>query len=186
MAYKKGFNQYKIIDDKNIAIIYLENRKKEIVETIIDLNDLDRLIELNYHWHSRWIKPMNSYYAGTTFYKGIINGKPKHKSVELQTVILDTIAIDGIHIDHINHNTLDNRKDNLRITVASKNTKNRGRINSNNTTGYRNVCFFDGWYLVQLQINGKNTVVYKSKNVDDAGKVAKEMRQKYYGEFAGE
>ena len=45
------------------------------------------------------------------------------------------------YIDHINHNTLDNRLENLRITINNKNSKNRRHKNSNNKTGYRNVFY---------------------------------------------
>lgn len=40
-------------------------------------------------------------------------------------------------------------------------------------------------YHVQLQINGKNKVLGKFSDVHEAGRFAEEMRQKYYGEFAG-
>lgn len=40
---------------------------------------------------------------------------------------------------------------------------------------------------MQLQINKKNTVLGKFdyEDLDKAGQFAEEMRQKYYGEFAG-
>jgi hypothetical protein len=41
------------------------------------------------------------------------------------------------------------------------------------------------WWVVQLQIEGKNERLGKFKDVHEAGKFAEEMRQKYYGEFAG-
>jgi hypothetical protein len=40
---------------------------------------------------------------------------------------------------------------------------------------------------VQLQVNGKNTHLgrFKKDQLEEAGKFAEEMRQKYYGVFAG-
>jgi hypothetical protein len=35
-------------------------------------------------------------------------------------------------------------------------------------------------------INGKNTVLGKFSDVHEAGKFAEEMRQKHYGDYAGE
>jgi len=46
----------------------------------------------------------------------------------------------GLITDHINHNRLDNRKDNLRTCDKSKNGMNRGK-NKNNTSGYKGVHF---------------------------------------------
>ena len=93
----------------------------------------------------------------------------------------------GETVDHINGNTFDNRKTNLRIVEDSNNLTNRKSKNSNNKSGYRNVCWSksESKWLVQLQINGKNTVLGKFDDVDEAGRFAEEMRQKYYGEFAG-
>ena len=42
-------------------------------------------------------------------------------------------------------------------------------------------------WVVQLQINKKNTVLGKfpKDQLEEAGKFAEQMRQKYYGKFAG-
>ena len=44
----------------------------------------------------------------------------------------------------------------------------------------------NGW-SVQLQVEGKNTTLkrFKKDQLKEAGEFAEEMRQKYYGEFAG-
>lgn len=57
-------------------------------------------------------------------------------------------------VDHINGNTLDNRKSNLRITDVEGNSMNR-RINKNNTSGYRGVILLpNGKYVAQIRIRG--------------------------------
>ena len=91
-----------------------------------------------------------------------------------------------VNIDHINHDTLDNRRNNIRITLYNNNSTNRKGKNSNNKTGFRNVCKIKDWYRVQLQINGKNHL-FKEKfdNAENAGIFAEQMRQKYYKDFAG-
>jgi hypothetical protein len=91
-----------------------------------------------------------------------------------------------MHIDHINHNTLDNRKENLRICTFNQNAQNRRGKNKNNSSGHRNVTLSKGNYIVQLQINGKNKCFLITKNYSKACEVADRMRKKYYGEFAGE
>jgi len=54
-------------------------------------------------------------------------------------------------IDHINHNTLDNRKENLRICTNKQNTRNQ-TINKNNTSGIKGVSFY---------IKKRNGKIYK-------------------------
>ena len=97
------------------------------------------------------------------------------------------MGAEGKDVDHINNNTLDNRKCNLRISEHKHNTRNRHGKNSNNKSGFRNVSW-DGYrWIVQLQINGKNTILGKFpyEQLEEAGTFAEQMRQKYYGEYAG-
>lgn len=92
-----------------------------------------------------------------------------------------------IVVDHINHNTLDNRKENMRITYIANNNRNKNGRNKNNKSGYRNV-FWDSSkskWSVHLCKDYHNIHVGDYDDVDEAGKAAEEARQKYYGEFAG-
>jgi hypothetical protein len=91
----------------------------------------------------------------------------------------------GVLVDHKDGNGLNNQRYNLRESDRITNATNRRSKNSNNKTGYRNVCFFENKYIVQLQIDGKNTKLGSFDTAEEAGKFAKEMRKKYYGEFAG-
>jgi len=96
---------------------------------------------------------------------------------------------DKNQVDHIDHNTLNNRKYNFRIVNIMQNSMHKKTKNKNNTSGYRNVSWIksDQVYRVQLQINGKNTKLkdFPFDKLEEAGQYAKEMREKYYGEFAG-
>jgi len=90
-------------------------------------------------------------------------------------------------VDHINHDTLDNRKVNLRITNIENNSKHREKKNRNNKSGYRNVFWnknVDQWQ-VSLHKNHKSIFIGYFNDVNIAGKAAEDARQKYYGEFAG-
>ncbi len=90
------------------------------------------------------------------------------------------------HIDHIDHDSKNNIKFNLRPVDHINNATNRKSKNINNKTGYRNVCLVDGKYIVQLQIEGRNTRLGSFDDVHKAGALAKKMRERYYGEFAGD
>lgn len=72
------------------------------------------------------------------------------------------------------------------ICFINKNGMDRTSKSSNNTSGYRNVSWIRGHWRVQLQINRKNNMFSeKFENVHSANKFAEQMRQKYYGKFAG-
>jgi len=95
----------------------------------------------------------------------------------------------GEKIDHIDHDTFNTRKKNLRMSVNLENTKNRKGKNSNNSTGYRNVILDkkSDKYIIMLCINNRRFRVGKYyTDVDEAGRDAEMYRQEYYGEFAGE
>lgn len=63
----------------------------------------------------------------------------------------------NIQVDHINGDTLDNRKDNLRLCTGAQNVRNTHKLNSNNTSGYKGV-FYDNTYNKWIA-----TFMYKGK-----------------------
>jgi hypothetical protein len=62
----------------------------------------------------------------------------------------------GYLIDHINRNTLDNRRCNLRFATLSENQMNSG-IQKNNTTGYKGVsyCKRDKAFRASISFKGE-------------------------------
>jgi len=184
-ANKKGFNKYKICG--NATIIYIKQRNGTIHECLIDTEDLDLLIKLDYSWHVCYAKSTGTYYVSTTIYEGKdINNIFKYKIKYLTYYVMGMPK--DVYIDHDNHDSLDNRKGNLRITSMLENGKNRRTKNYNNTSGYRNVSHNSkGEWVVQMQVNGKNTILknFPTDKLDEAGAYAELMRPIYYGEFAG-
>jgi len=183
MTKKSGFNNY-IVEDKIIKF-ELKDRDGKTIFGIIDLDDLNKLVDLDIRWYARYDKKLKDYYIQGNL-KIEKEGNEKRITIALHQFILDYYGGRKFHIDHINQSRLDNRKKNLRICEVNENTKNRKGKNSNNTSGHRNVCFYKNWYLVQLQINGKNTLILKTKDYNEACKVADKSRLEYYGEFAGQ
>lgn len=181
MAPKRKFNEYKICGKTTTIFIYKDN---ELFKCFIDTSDLYKLINLNKRWCLDWNTHTGSYYVRTTIYLGKVNGKPKYETLRLQDLIINIQL--GQKVDHINHDRLDYRKKNLRVTSNSENTRNRKSRNSNNTSGYRNVTWINGWWRIQLQRNGKNYLFpERFSDVNEAGDFAEEMRKIHYGEFAG-
>lgn len=176
-------NRYVI--EGNITKIVLRENDNEYIETIIDTEDLQKFIDFKYSWFAAYLQSPKSYYAHCTEYTGIVNGEPTHRTIGMQCFILGLQGNDNCHVDHINHDSLDNRKENLRITTGGNNCRHRGSVNCNNKIGYRNICYMNGKYVVQLQVDGKNKCLGRFDVLDDAIVFAEEMRIKYYGEFAG-
>ena len=91
----------------------------------------------------------------------------------------------GQVVDHINHNTLDNRKYNLRPCTHQENCRNKN-MRTDNKSGVIGVYFskeHNKW-RAQIKINGKNVMVYYGSSKEDAIKARLEAEAKYYREFA--
>lgn len=62
----------------------------------------------------------------------------------------------GLQVDHINHNTLDNRKENLRICTNLQNSTNR-RKHRDNKSGYKGVHWSNYYrkWVARIMVKGK-------------------------------
>jgi hypothetical protein len=180
----KGFNEYRI--DGEVTTIFLRGSlSEEHPTTIIDTKNLQKLIDANLSWHPHFEPNKKCLYIFASEYLGIINNKPKYKVHKLYRFVLGETD-SRVLIDHINNDTFDNRECNLRRTTHAKNMKNRREKNSNNTSGYRNVCKINGKWVIQIQVDGKNKVLGRFKDINEASEFAEKMRKQYYGEFAGQ
>jgi hypothetical protein len=86
-------------------------------------------------------------------------------------------------VDHINGNTLDNRKLNLRICTHAENMRNVSK-KTKNTSGYKGVFWEKGKWKVQLKYNYKSIHLGRFNNKIDAALAYNQAAIKYYGEFA--
>ena len=180
MAKKKG-NNYIVDTENNIVKIELHRRNEESLWTTIDLEDLDRVTNFPYTWFAKLNKSIGRYYVYASEYH------PETKRCKPIFLHQFIMKANGKIVDHKNNDGLDNRKSNLRMATDKNNSTNRRSKNKNNTSGYRNVSWSEryGKWIVQMQVNKKNTILGKFDDVHEAGKFAEEMRQKYYGEYAG-
>src|SRR3979490_864050 len=107
--------------DSDYRLIPLTKKQNAIVDTA-DFESLNR-----WNWCALWRHSTGSFYAV---------GRPNDskKIISMQTFILGNLA------DHKNHNTLDNRRENLRPCTRSQNQYNL-RMRKDNTSGFNGVCW---------------------------------------------
>jgi hypothetical protein len=85
-------------------------------------------------------------------------------------------------VDHINHNTLDNRKCNLRICTRRDNTRNRSKIKGRLLPkGVRKAS--KNSFSARICANGREIHLGSYKTIDEAKKAYAEAAKKTYGEF---
>lgn len=91
----------------------------------------------------------------------------------------------GMEVDHIDHNTFNNFRSNLRIVTRKQNNANLS-IAKRNTTGFKGVHFFkrDKNYQSYITANGKRIHCGYFKTAIEAAIKYNEMAVKHHGEFA--
>lgn len=89
-------------------------------------------------------------------------------------------------IDHMNHNTLDNRRSNLRLCNNSKNSMNRNKINCKTSSEYKGVYFSkrDKTWYAYIKLNGKKKHLGCYSDEIEAATSYDQAARKYFGEFA--
>ena len=149
--------------------IDIYSKKYGHLKTLVDDEDYERM-QKDFN-NMKWCVSKN--------HKGLYAQKRVNKKIlYLHKYIMNNT--DGI-IDHINHNTLDNRKNNLRITTNANNLRN-GTIRTNNTTGVNGV-YYDksrNKYVSKIKVNYKSIYLGRYDTLEEAKKHRKDAEVKYW------
>jgi hypothetical protein len=90
-------------------------------------------------------------------------------------------------IDHLDGNTFNNQKKNLRICTHSENMRN-SKIPINNTSGYKGVSLIKNTitekWMATIRFNNKKNYLGSFNDPVDAARAYNEAALKYHGEFA--
>jgi hypothetical protein len=92
----------------------------------------------------------------------------------------------GMLVDHRNRDTLDNRRENLRLATHSQNQFNKGKTSRKTTSRFIGVFFekYSGRWVARTTVEGKRIWLGRFDNEIDAARVYDEAAKKYHGEFA--
>lgn len=161
------YDKNEIIVKNDYAELKLYNKNgKQIGLTKIDIDDIKRVSK--FKW-SLWSK------------NGYVKCSMTRKF--LHRFILDYNG--DLEIDHINHDPLDNRKSNLRISTHADNSKNMS-LPSNNKTGVIGVIWDKerNKWRAEIQHNNKREYIGRYNKKYDAIKQRLIYEKKYFGEYA--
>lgn len=155
-------NEYRVEGDT----VYVTLNGKHSDKTMIcDLDDWERLKA--HTWHI-----MGDGYASTSNNDGELMYREFHRNV--------IEPKDGLFVDHINRNTLDNRKCNLREATQHANTTNRKKP-CTNTSGYKGIKKREnGKWQAIIGINGKTISLGTYSKLEDAIEARKRGEEKYF------
>lgn len=144
---------------------------------LIDIDDYDRILEENRYWYASKTKSTNGKKV-RVYFESMLS----RKRLRLHNFIMS--KKNGEIVDHINGDTTDNRKSNLRRCTKADNNKNLG-LSSNNTSGVTGVYWNkrrNKWFA-NIGVNYKTIHLGTFREYDDAVKARKEAEENYYGEY---
>lgn len=137
---------------------------------IVDADDYERFGQFNYGVNNRGY---------------VSRCLPSGKRVLLHREVVN--APRNMAVDHINGDTLDNRKHNLRVCTHTQNSWNHG-LSKANTSGVSGVYYFKAGATWRAQISVNRVRIYlgKFKSKGAAIRAREAAVSKYHGEYAPE
>lgn len=146
-----------------------------LTQGMIALVDDEDFSELNkYKWYP------SAYTKSKTTYAYTCEGYFMHRMVM-------GITDKGLVVDHIDHNGLNNQKNNLRIITQSQNMMNRSSLQTNNKSGYQGVCWDKrrNKWKSYIKINRKLINLGRFKDKEEAARAYDKKAKELFGEFCG-
>lgn len=148
-----------VLYDEYAEIILYNYEGEEINRALIDIEDVEKVFKY------KWRVNDNGY---------VVTDINKTTKLRLHRFLMN--PNEDMVVDHINHNRLDNRKQNLRICTQGENLRNK-KVKGVVFDKRRNK-----WYA-RIMINGKNLHLGSFATEEEAIKVRRQAEIKYFKEY---
>lgn len=149
---------------------------------LVDDEDYEELSK--YKWHA--IKGNSTWYATRSVYLGGGRKNRITKSIIMHRQIMGAENSSEI-IDHVDHDGLNNQKNNLRNTTYNGNNKNKSsKKTESSTSKYLGVNFDKNRnrWRARIRVNDKEIYIGRFKCEIEAAKAYDKAARKHHGEFA--
>lgn len=158
---------------------YLEISLTKGYVTLISIEDRD-LVDLKWHAH---VGVTNVYASG--YQRG--SGKKNPVYVMLHRLILSRILdrplLKTEFVDHINGNSLDNRRENLRLATKQQNGAN-AKLRRDNKAGLKGIYRHQNRWTAMIGLNGKTIYLGCYDTAEEAHQAYCKKAEELFGEYA--
>ena len=144
--------------------------------TLVDDEDYEWLSQ--WKWCAAWDVRTRSFRACRT---EILDGKRHPRT--MHGLIMKTHP--GQEVDHVNHNTLDNRRENLRLCDHCQNQANQ-RKHADSKSPYKGICWHARHkkWMATIHVRGVHTHLGYFKTPEEAARAYDAAAKERWGEFA--
>lgn len=142
----------------------------------VDPDDYKRIAA--HKWCAQWNRKTNSFIAVRAD-----NSSGKRSTLLMHRSVLD--APHGQFVDHISHDTLDNRRSNLRLCSNSQNSRNQ-LLRSSNSSWFKGVHWLrqNRCWRASITVDRKTIHLGCFASADAAAEAYDVAAVRYFGEFA--
>ena len=163
---------YDIQTNGEETTVKLYSKKHGEINILLDTDMVGTLQKNRWTVHKNVRSPNNAYYMTDSI----------DRSIRLHRIVAG--ATNGFVVDHINHDTLDNRKSNLRVCTRTDNKRSRPK-QTNNTLGYKGVVSVHNKYYARIG-NGRSKHQYLGSfnTIEEAARAYDRAAKEKHGEFA--
>lgn len=171
------YKQEIIVVNDEYATMHIVSKKFGEFDVFFDIEDIEKISD--YKWCIGGFGNTKSKCDYKKFYCVSNEGKLMHR------YLMNPKRNE--FVDHIDHNGLNNRRNNIRICSFSENRKNNPMY-KNNQYGHIGVCKYHyhnvNKWMAHIMVNRKKKTLGYFDTYEDACKAREEAELKYYGEFA--
>lgn len=164
-------NDYEIRGD--VTVIFVNSPKYGMKEILISTNDLQKVKDYTGTWCVQWRNKVKNFYCLTN-----VKRNKKSFSIYLHRYLMS--CPEELQVDHINHDTLDNGKENMRVVTHAQNNQNRkGPQENKKSAGGIGVSWDKRKQKrkVGYRIRGKRKHVGYFKDIKEANRASLEARK---------
>lgn len=154
-----------------MAEIHLRNKSGNVV-AIARLDDADHALFADLRWHA--------HFSDTKTYAArVVQSRGQRHRWFLHRAILGLAPDDQRRADHINGDTLDNRRSNLRVVTTAGNAQNQG--SRGGSSRFRGVSWdrSRSKWMASATLNGRRVTIGRFDDEEVAGLAARDWRAEH-------